>query len=417
LKKENLIMGHCDNSTALAKLSTPSRNHYFYGKLLDAHHFEMEQVYFNRKRWLLNRLGLGYGVLCGLDVTPNGDGQVIISPGVAIDGLGREIIVPESRPIDPHQLTDECGKLTGEQVEDDEVWICLAYHECEEDLVPVLVGDCDSDDCAPSTICERYRVLVRPGPVQVWRPRCRLGAELSHDDQGTILDESREALVNLVLGECQAPETHCVPLAQVSIADSELTDIDMYVRPVVLSNERLLDLMLCLEPGEGEPPPEPELPYIKRFSWTHAGAMELGDPPALELTVEFSEEASATSDPGEAWFLVTVLQPLNDPTMVTGLLPGTVPIIVPADDILPRSGDSSSTAFFKANEGFLQALVTLLRQRQGSSILCRVVLKCDFLYGEGSDAVVDGDYFGGELPSGDGVPGGDFESWFYLTAG
>ena len=60
---------------ALNELRTPARNHYFYGKLLDVFHFQMEQTYFNRKRWLLNRLGLGSGVLCGLEVILADDGQ------------------------------------------------------------------------------------------------------------------------------------------------------------------------------------------------------------------------------------------------------------------------------------------------------------------------------------------------------
>src|SRR3970282_1579003 len=50
----------------LAKLESPTRNRYFYGKLLTERHFDLEQRYFNRKRWLLNRLTLGSGVICGL---------------------------------------------------------------------------------------------------------------------------------------------------------------------------------------------------------------------------------------------------------------------------------------------------------------------------------------------------------------
>ena len=53
-------------SADLGHLVTPCRNNYFYGKLLDEFHLEMEQSYFNRHRWLLNRLSLGSGVLCGL---------------------------------------------------------------------------------------------------------------------------------------------------------------------------------------------------------------------------------------------------------------------------------------------------------------------------------------------------------------
>ena len=75
-------------------LETPVRNHYFYGKLLDVYQFEMETQYQNAKRWLLNRLVTGYGVVCGLDVVPGAEtNEIWIEPGVAIDQWGREILV------------------------------------------------------------------------------------------------------------------------------------------------------------------------------------------------------------------------------------------------------------------------------------------------------------------------------------
>jgi hypothetical protein len=77
-------------------LKTPVRNRYFYGKLLDVFHFELEQSYFNAKRWLLNRRVFGYGVICGLDVRLSEDRRgVIVLPGIALDKWGREIIVPQ----------------------------------------------------------------------------------------------------------------------------------------------------------------------------------------------------------------------------------------------------------------------------------------------------------------------------------
>lgn len=150
----------------LNKLAAPQRNKYFHGELLGVHHFQMEQDYFNRKRWLVNRLGLGEGVLCGLNVTEK-DGEVCISPGVAIDALGREIIVPEVVSLDPWAVTDECGKPLADKLKDTEehtVHICLAYHECAADYQPVLVTDCNTrEQCTPSTIVESYRLLVREG--------------------------------------------------------------------------------------------------------------------------------------------------------------------------------------------------------------------------------------------------------------
>ena len=79
------------------------RNRYFYGKLLDVYHLELEQQYLNGKRWLINRLISGYGVVCGLNVECSGDGKgVIVGPGVGIDKAGYEIVVP--RKTDPIPL-------------------------------------------------------------------------------------------------------------------------------------------------------------------------------------------------------------------------------------------------------------------------------------------------------------------------
>lgn len=76
------------------------RNRYFYGKLMTVRDFELEQEYFNGKRYLLNRLIHGKGLLCGfsnLELFTEGSDDVKIrfrDGGIALDALGREIIVP-----------------------------------------------------------------------------------------------------------------------------------------------------------------------------------------------------------------------------------------------------------------------------------------------------------------------------------
>ena len=50
-------------------LRTPVRNSYFYGQRLASTSLELENEYAIAQRRLLNRLVLGYGVICGLDVT------------------------------------------------------------------------------------------------------------------------------------------------------------------------------------------------------------------------------------------------------------------------------------------------------------------------------------------------------------
>ena len=47
-----------------------------------------------------------------------------------------------------------------------------------------------------------------------------------------------------------------------------------------------------------------------------------------------------------------------------------------------------------------------------------MVLKGDFIMSVGDDCVpakaLDGDFIGARLPSGNGTPGGNFESWFFV---
>src|SRR6267378_3242939 len=101
-------MNPYDNTeTFLRVLREPRRNNYFYGKRMDVQHFQMEQDYGKLKQWLLNRLTFGKGVVCGLKVAVDGD-KLRVDPGFAIDGLGREIIVPERAWIDPVTQEDGC---------------------------------------------------------------------------------------------------------------------------------------------------------------------------------------------------------------------------------------------------------------------------------------------------------------------
>ena len=97
-------------------LSSPSRNIFFYGKLMDRQHWEMEARYTRLLRALNNRLSLGAGVLCGAGVTVSTDGKgVCVAPGALVDFWGREVVIPAtSRPVNPWQPTDACGHPEGD---------------------------------------------------------------------------------------------------------------------------------------------------------------------------------------------------------------------------------------------------------------------------------------------------------------
>jgi hypothetical protein len=296
-----------DAATALARLTTPARNRYYYGKLLDAEHFELEQEYGNRKRWLLNRLSLGTGVLCGLDVSvvqgANGS-QIVVGPGVAIDGVGRELIVPApSAPINPLQATDECGQPAGTALTGPtRVTLYICYHECEAEPAPVMVSQCGPDRaCECGVVRERYRLQIRAGaperlpidcgtifdapgagtttgtttgtstgttnmtggfttttpsgtpPTQTGTP----GAPATPTTSGglTVNDPyvansgttRRQLLCRLLDRGCATPTETCVPLAEIAIdANGGVLINQCIARTMVYSNAVLLDLILCL---------------------------------------------------------------------------------------------------------------------------------------------------------------------------
>jgi hypothetical protein len=77
-----------------ARMYPFERNRYFYGKLLTVRDFESEQKYFNDKRRLLNRLLFGSGVLAGMQVVAVDDKTITVENGVALDYLGREVVIP-----------------------------------------------------------------------------------------------------------------------------------------------------------------------------------------------------------------------------------------------------------------------------------------------------------------------------------
>ena len=93
------------------------RTRFFAGKLLTADDLEREQNYQNGKRWLLNRMLHGPGVVSGLEVTPRGSSGVRVAPGLALDGHGREILLCRAKIVTVPQR----GRYS----------ICLGYAEVE----------------------------------------------------------------------------------------------------------------------------------------------------------------------------------------------------------------------------------------------------------------------------------------------
>lgn len=236
-------------STTNCGINTPVRNRYFYGKLLDVYHFEMESNYFNAKRHLINRLVNGFGVVCGLDVNAEAKANTItVNQGLAIDKWGREIIVPETSsaytvPAEViAQATDDCKQ-------DEEAVFAhalLCYHECASDPTPGLATECEATvPCQAGAIQERYRLVFKPGKAPPIELECRI-----HDViHGNKVDY--KALVDWISYCCpDCPADPCIPLANIRLwldkegQSWERDDVDIYVRPIVYSNDLLFELLL-----------------------------------------------------------------------------------------------------------------------------------------------------------------------------
>jgi hypothetical protein len=266
-------------------LTAPERNHYFYGKLLSVAELEMESRYVNQKRWLLNRLALGSGVVCGLGVVgdPQDAQRLRVETGLAIDGRGREIVVPEPVSVDPRRLTDGDGLPTGETIQSGDVVVCLAYAEACTDLVPVLVPDCDDGgDCAPNVIREGFRVVVRraDGPAPE-APACTLGALPL--PPGAAL---HALLADRVSGPCaEPPAVACVPLARVALGSAGTTPaIDARAgRRLVYGNALLHQLVLCLAERVGPLAGARVLRYVAGDGQTGEPDQALGAPLRVEV--------------------------------------------------------------------------------------------------------------------------------------
>lgn len=133
------------------------RNNYFYGKLLTVKDFEDEQRYMNDKRRIHNFLTAGAGIVSGLSVVEINEKTISIESGLALDYMGREIVVEES-------ITKKLNVIDGFEtlVHMDNIYLCLCYDEKKEEAVHSVVGE-DSKGGEKndySRVKEGYRIFL-----------------------------------------------------------------------------------------------------------------------------------------------------------------------------------------------------------------------------------------------------------------
>ena len=145
------------NKIEACSLAGPKRIHYFDGRFLSAEDLRTEQDYLIGKHRQLARAALGVGILEGL-VVSGGTGGLTVSPGLALDGLGRLIELPGACSC---ALPGRTGAW--------DVSIGLVEEPC--DPVPkVPPGPNDEDGFQPSMIQDIVKVWIEEAEASSGRP-------------------------------------------------------------------------------------------------------------------------------------------------------------------------------------------------------------------------------------------------------
>lgn len=178
------------------KLYPFQKNKYFYGKLLTVRDFELEQKYIDEKRYLLNRIMFGNGIASGLKVVWVDEQTIVIEPGVAIDNLGREIIVP-------NHITEKLSFIEGFK-NDKEVssfYLCLGYSEHGKERVRSISGAAsESDELREyNRIQESYKLILKEDIEKIYKNKnidiCYKNRTI-YEDEYVIIKKRYPTLIN-----------------------------------------------------------------------------------------------------------------------------------------------------------------------------------------------------------------------------
>lgn len=376
------------------------RNRYFTGKFMAARDFAADTEYLLNRHRLHNRLLHGWGIVCGLvpehHPRPECKDWVVVESGFAIDCYGRELVLDKETPFrlplgdatEPFLL---CARFTQEKIEP----------------VPALYaeGTCDPHRQEFNRYRDGVELVVAEVTHGCWPIDDDCGCH--HDDDSSA--DAADAETTEESGErgghhhhhhgccgdhephkheCLTPMCPCadlVPLARVIPLEDGGYRLDLEGRRV-------------------QPPPAALLTHITRVNWQHGGELSL-----RELRHELDGELRIRFDRPLREYRRDPARGVNPHTFVVQYASGpneTLEFLPYPDDCPPRLVDDC-TAVFTIDRDYLTDRGR--RALHGATIY--VSLRCDFIP-DCRGIPVDGNHLRGRLPSGNGVQGGLFESWF-----
>jgi hypothetical protein len=257
-----MMCHHESCECGVCKVPHFERNNYFHGKTLSARDLAAEQYYFNEKRWLINRTILGWGVVCGLNVCPE-DSCLVVTPGLALDCCGRELLVCERETLHACKIADELNVDIAAKSEPLRWGLCLEYRECRTEQVK-LPPSCDQKERGReyNRIRDDYRLSVRR-----WKDACPEDlsqTDCPHEKLGRETS-IQEALVKKARKCPECKDCECVLLATGTLETQPGQDPVISLDPdawkyrrVVYTNSALASLLRCFHEG---------LAHIKEVNW------------------------------------------------------------------------------------------------------------------------------------------------------
>lgn len=264
-------------ATELADLDPSKRVNYTLGMIIGADDLRQDQRYLTARDERHQRTLHGWGVVSGLVVDIDPEGRLRVQPGLAVDGIGRDIC------LDRAQCADLLAWLNARADDVDttapvDVWVLLCYDTCETELLPVPSGPCQSleDSLAASRVVDSYVLelsLADPGQRQDRAHPSFVDVMTGLVDDTADVDDKRSALQRFVAergvepayaGPClNAAGDPCVPLGRIRLdlgraadgvtivyaTDPTGGDIEMAGRPIMLSSTFLQEWLLRVEGG------------------------------------------------------------------------------------------------------------------------------------------------------------------------
>ena len=399
----------------VCKIPQFDRNHYFHGKMLSARDLEAEQRYFNEKRWLINRMVLGWGIVCGLEVCVE-NGCLVVRPGLALDCCGHELLVCERQALHANKIAEQLGvdesksnansktydeSKYGHYEEGTPFALCLEYHECK--LEPVksssACNSCDEQEEGRqyNRIRDYYKLTIRPRED---------ACPKDHDDfccpyEGLGRENSiHKALVERSRECPKCEECECVLLATGSlIRDGDAFRIQLEedywkYRRVVYTNSSLANLIRCFHVG---------LAHITQINWEPGRNYKVNDflrlltEEHLKVTFDQPLDQNTVTDPRSfrlSIFIVTE----------NGGCP--IQLLIPVERI-DYDGNVAEYYFdHRCIENHLRRVCHKLAKAAEVELILHGSMVLDE-HKRALDAELIGDF-----PTGNGVQGGEFITYF-----